>query len=140
MKKHYYIKGIKLLNRYGSLIFCENCKRILGSINRLGYRYINLSLTCKCDVFCNVEIAKTVNTSDPFERVERMPMSKNGINICKKCGTPLFGIIDDRVKNYSFYVECSCGEKYDLMPSFPSRLGKTLEEIKNKKISERSKE
>ncbi len=130
MKKHYFVKGLRTLSKYGSLIFCENCERVIGSINEQGYRYINLNLTCKCGVFCSLEMAKKLNTSDADDVQDRMPSSKDGIMVCKRCGMPMFGIIDDRIKSYSFFIECDCGEKYDLIPTFPVRLGETLKTIK----------
>ncbi len=130
MKKYSAAKGLKTLSKNGSLIFCENCEKILGSINVQGYRYINLSISCNCDAFGSLEIATAKSTSDPYKNVNRMPRSKNGISVCKKCGKAMFGIIDERVKGYSFYVECTCGEKYDLKSTFSNRLGETLEVIK----------
>ncbi len=130
MKKKYFIKGLKTLNKNGSLIFCENCEKILGSINQRGYRYINLGISCTCDGFGSFEIATAKSTSDPYDMVNNMPKTENGIAVCQKCGTHMFGIIDKRVKSYSFYVECVCGAKYDLRSTFPDRLGETLDNIK----------
>ncbi len=132
MKRSYRAKALRTLTKTGSLVFCENCKRILGSINEKGYRYINLSINCNCDCdeMGSLEIVTEASTSDLYEAVNRMPKSKNGLAVCGKCGMPMFGIIDDRVKGYSFYVECVCGEKYDLKSTFPQRLGETLDTIK----------
>ncbi len=132
MKKRYNIKGLKTLKKSGSLIFCDKCDTILGSINEKGYRYINLGISCGCevDMLASLEITLPESTSNPYEPVYRMPKMEKGIAVCEKCGTPMFGIIDDRVENYSFYVECVCGEKYDLRSTFPNRLGETLEQIK----------
>ncbi len=130
MKKYHYVKGLRTLSKNGSLIFCENCEKIVGSINQQGYRYINLGISCSCGEFGSLEIAKTDSTADPYDSVDRMPKTEKGIAVCKKCGMPLFGVIDGRVKSYSFYVECVCGEKYDLKSTFPDRLGATLESIK----------
>ncbi|MBR5155595.1 MAG: hypothetical protein IKW62_03805 [Clostridia bacterium] len=132
MKKVYNANGLKTLSPNGSLVFCKNCEKIVASINKQGYRYINLSITCSCGSFGNLEIAKETSTSDPYEVINRMPKAKNGLAVCGVCNVPMFGVIDERVKNYSFYVECVCGKKYDLKPSFPKRLGETIEMLKNK--------
>lgn len=132
MKKKYVSSGLRTLSKSGSLIFCDNCEKILGSINKQGYRYINLSLTCSCNYDGILEISREDSTSDPFERVNRMPYEKDGLAVCKKCGNVMFGVIPDRLINYSFYVECTCGEKYDIKPTFGKRLGETLEKINKK--------
>ncbi len=130
MKRLYNAKGLKTLSPSGSLVFCSNCEKIVASINKQGYRYINLSIACSCGSFGTLEIAKDANTSDPYDTVNHMPKSKNKVAVCDVCDTPMFGVIDERVKNYSFYIECVCGEKYDLKSSFPKRLGETLDIIK----------
>ena len=130
MKKSRTIKGLFTLSKRGSLVFCKNCQRIVGSINVKGYRYINLVIDCGCQSLGTLEIVTDKSTSNQYEPINRMPMSKNGVAVCKKCETPIFSVIEERVNNYSFYAECICGEKYDLKPTFPKRLGETLEKIK----------
>ncbi len=130
MKKSCNIKGLMTLTKDGSLIFCKNCERIIGSINEKGYRYINLAIDCGCHSFGTLEFVKAKSTSNQFEAVGCMPTIKNGVAVCSKCGTPIFSVIDERVKGYSFYAECVCGEKYDLKSTFPNRLGETLEVLK----------
>ncbi len=130
MKKLYNANGLRTLSPSGSLVFCEVCGKIVASINRQGYRYINLSINCSCGNFGNLEIVKETSTSDPYKVQGRMPDSKSGLAVCSVCDTRMFGVIDERVKNYSFYAECTCGEKYDLKPNFPKRLGETLDIIK----------
>lgn len=130
MKKSRKIRGLFTLSKSGSLVFCKECKRIVGSINEKGYRYINLVIDCRCQLRGDLEIITEKSTSNQYEAVRHMPMAKNGVAVCKNCGTPMFSVIEERVEGYSFYVECICGEKYDLKPTFPKRLGETLEKIK----------
>ncbi len=132
MKKLYKANGLKTLSRGGSLVFCKNCEKIVASINKQGYRYINLSIVCSCGSFGSLEIAKETSTSNPYDAVNRMPNEKQGLAFCNACDVPMFGVVGERVKSYSFYVECVCGEKYDLKSGFPKRLGETMEMLKNK--------
>lgn len=137
MDKLYRIGGLRLLTRSGSLIFCDNCEKIVGSINRQGYRYLNLSIVCTCGNCGSIEISRPGNTSDPFERINKMPDSREGIAVCKNCKMPIFGVISDRVRTYSFYVECVCGEKYDTKSNFSKRLGETIRLMQIEKIKKR---
>lgn len=126
MIKLYRIQRLHTLSKGGSLVFCGNCKKILGSINKSAYRYINMAINCDCGNNGTIEIAHTDSTSDPREFVKKMPFEKNSVSICKKCNTPLFSVIGSRITSYSFYVECKCGEKYDLESTYSKRLGETL--------------
>lgn len=132
MKKKYTANGLRTLSKSGSLIFCNNCDKIVGSINRQGYRYINLTMTCSCNSAGMLEISRENSTSNPLERINRMPAEKDGLAVCKKCGNVMFGLIQGRVLSYAFYVECTCGEKYDIKPMFGKRLGETLRKINEK--------
>ena len=134
MKTTHTLSGVKLLSKGGSLIFCENCKKIIGSINKNGYRYINISVVCSCGNYGSVEIARPDSTADPFEKVRNIPNEKNGVQVCQNCETPIFGIIASRVRTYSFYAECICGEKYDLKSNSAKRLGETARLLKLKRI------
>ncbi len=121
--------GLHTLSRNGSLIFCDNCEKILGSSNKDAYKYMNVSIVCTCGNYGSIEVAKPENTSDPSKRVNKMPKEKYGVQICKRCGRPLLGVISDRVRAYSFYVECVCGEKYDMKSTFSKRLGETMQKL-----------
>lgn len=120
------------MSRSGGLVFCDTCEKIIASINKQGYRYINLGIVCSCGNYGHLEFIDEESTADPFERVNLMPNEKNGVAICKHCTTPLFGVIDGRVKNYSFYVECICGEKYDTKSNSGKRLGETVKILNSK--------
>ncbi len=134
MKTRVKLHGVKTLTRGGSIIFCESCDKILGSINKESYRYVKMSFICSCANYGNLEFKTRESTSDSYERVGRMPGLKNGVAVCKRCGVQLFNAIPTRVKAYSCYVECKCGEKYDLVPTQDMRLGETIKLYK--KITE----
>lgn len=140
MEKSYRIIGLRLLSKSGGLVFCDNCEKIVGSINKQGYRYLNISISCTCGNHGSLEISKPDNTSDPYERLNQMPMDKNGVEVCKYCKTPMFGVIVDRVRSFSFYSECICGEKYDTKPNFPKRLGETVQLLKIEDLKNKDKE
>ena len=135
MKTTYSLNGLKLLSKGGSLIFCENCKKIVGSLNKSGYRYINISLVCSCGNYGNLEIARPDSEANPSRRVNRMPYEKDSVQLCKNCKTPIFGIIANRVRTYSFFAECICGEKYDQKSNSSRRLGETARLLKLKNIN-----
>ena len=126
MKNVRKIRGVKTLSWTGSLVFCENCKKILGSINAKGYNYINMQFWCTCGNYGCVEVAKK-RFVDISNRINKMPsIRKLNMSCCSKCNTPLFSVSEDRTSNYSFYVECVCGERYDTRGNFDTRLGETL--------------
>lgn len=120
------VNGINSLHPNGSLVFCENCEKILGSINERGYNYINIALVCTCGNYGQIEIIKNGHKNDTTRRVNKMPRTELNINICRKCDRPLFQITEGRVKSYAFYAECVCGERYDRQVMFDKRLGETL--------------
>ena len=134
MKTHVMLHGVRTLTRGGSIIFCEGCEKILGSINKESYRYIRMSFICTCDDRANLEFETKESTANPCETVGRMPDLKNGVAVCKRCGIQLFNVIPTRVKKFSFYAECKCGEKYDMVPNQDRRLGETIKLYK--KITE----
>ncbi len=126
-------KGTRLLSKNSGLMFCENCEKIVGSVNIDGYMYINLSFRCTCENDANIEIIRDKHKNDISQPVNRMPGRDKGRCNCRKCGVSMFSVIEDRVESYSFFVECKCGEKYDTIPTFESRLGETLELYKKAK-------
>ncbi len=134
MKTQVKLLGIRTLVRDGSIIFCRGCERILGSVNRESYKYIGLNISCSCGNYGKLEFKRADSTVDTDEQTGQMPGLKNGVAVCKKCGVQLFNIIPTRVKGYSCYVECKCGEKYDMVPMQDKRLGETIKLYK--KITE----
>lgn len=126
MKTKVKLHGVRTLTRGGSIVFCEGCGQILGSVNRVSYRYIKIGFKCSCGDYGRLEFETRESTSDPYESVGQMPGLKNGVAVCKKCGVQLFNAIPTRLKGYSFYVECKCGEKYDMVPTQDIRLGETI--------------
>ena len=126
MKTQVKLHGVRTLVRDGSIIFCRGCERILGSVNRESYRYIGLNISCSCGNYGKIEFKRADSTVDTNVRMGNMPGLKNGVAVCKKCGVQLFNIIPTRVKAYSCYVECKCGEKYDMVPTQDMRLGETI--------------
>ncbi len=129
------VVGAKLLDKNGSLVFCENCEKIVGSINRIGYRYMKIVFSCTCGTYGNIEIVKVNSRLGDAKQINKMPGISKGVCRCTKCDTPLLSMIDSRVLNYSFFAECVCGEAFDTKPNFNKRLGETLdlfEKWKNK--------
>ncbi len=127
------IKGVHLLQSEGSLIFCDTCEKIIGSINAEGYNYVNLTFLCTCDNCGRIEIIKGGRKEICDTDVHKMPSEKRiGMLYCEDCNTPLLSMIEGRTKNYSFVIECVCGEKYDRKPKFEKRFGELIELYKNK--------
>ena len=120
------VVGARLLAPNGGLVFCDTCEKIVGSINAVGYKYLNLFFLCTCGNFGSVEIISGGNKNDITNHLNRMPKERNGVCMCKRCEKPLLSMIDERLRNYSFYIQCRCGEKYDTKPNFNKRLGETL--------------
>ncbi len=114
-------------------MFCGNCEKIVGSINALGYGRIMLVFSCTCGNYGRIEISRNKTRYNPGERVDRMPAIRNEVCTCKACDKELFSVIESRVENFSFFVECKCGEKYDTKPNFNKRLGETLRLFKQTK-------
>ena len=139
MKTTYRLSGVKLLAKGGSLIFCENCQKIVGSINKSGYRYIALEADCCCGNRWSIEIARPDSSVNPLKRLNRMTDRKDGVHICKKCGEPIFGIVASQVGIYSFYTQCVCGEKYDSKSNSFKRLEETARILKLRSISQSDK-
>ncbi len=128
------IKAAHMLHPNGSLVFCDGCEKIVGSINEFGYRYINLKFICNCGNCGKIEITKKGHSGEPEMAVNKMPrVSRIKLFSCVKCRKPLFSMIDGRTRTYSFYAECMCGKRYDTKPNFDKRLGETLKIYKNQK-------
>ncbi len=122
------------MSKGGSLIFCENCQKIIGSINKSGYRYIAIEADCLCGNRWSLEIARPDSTVSSLKRLGCMTDKKNGVHICKKCQMPIFGIVSSQVSTYSFYAECICGEKYDAKNKAFKRLEETARLLKLRSI------
>ena len=128
------VVGARLLAPNGGLMFCDNCEKIVGNINPLNYDFLMLVFSCTCGSYGCVEISRNKTRYNTEKKANKMPLMQKDICCCSKCKEPLFGMIEDRIDNYSFYVECKCGEKYDVKPGFSKRLGETLKmymEVKN---------
>lgn len=127
--------GAYLLAKNGGLLFCSACQKIVGSVNRDGYRFIRISFVCTC----NADEMRFIEISRGDEYIERgtakrkMPTAEDGVYLCKKCRTPMFSMIENRVHTYVFAVRCQCGEDYDMKTQFGKRLGETVKLLKNRK-------
>lgn len=132
MKRLYNCEGLHTLAKKGSLVFCNECNRIIASINKQGYREISIRIRCICSNYGKLEISRMDSIYDLCPNEDYTPLSKDGVMLCRKCKNPLFGIIDERVYAYHFDVECICGARYSKKPIFENRLGETLKLIKNK--------
>ncbi len=115
------------------MVFCDNCEKIVGSINKAGYRYLNIAFICTCGNFGSIEVIRDGHYNDITKQICNTPKTKMGVYCCTKCDMPLISMIDERVQNYSFYTECVCGERFDTKPAFDKRLGETLKAIKKLK-------
>ena len=127
------IDGARFLSNGGSLIFCENCGKIVGSVNKYGYKYLYLLFVCTCGYKGEIEVIRDGHFNDYKKLINKAPKTKLGVFICNKCDTPLISMIDERVQSYTYYTECICGEKFDAKPKFNERLGETLKAYKKMK-------
>ncbi|MBE7023402.1 MAG: hypothetical protein IJ285_00210 [Clostridia bacterium] len=128
------VSGARLLHANGSMVFCENCEKVVGSINQMSYKYINLIFLCTCGNCGRIEISRGKNKNDISVQLNKMPsIRRKGVCCCTKCDTPLFSTVENALQNYFFFVECNCGEKYDTKPTFDKRLGETMELYKKLK-------
>ena len=121
MRRKYNIFGLVIPAKNGGLMFCDKCEQIVGSINVKGYRFLSFSLTCTC--------------SNIAMKYKRKPHLKNNLMSCVDCGTPIFGIIEERVEKFSFKTECICGAKYDTKARTNRRLEETAMFLKYKNRS-----
>ena len=126
-------RGLWALSKSGGLVFCKNCDKIVGSINKHGYKSLSISLICTCGCYGSAEIVSGGSLTDFAQNVDRTPDFKDSVLTCKECGTPIFGILENRVENYSFFAECVCGAKYDTKPQNHKRLGETAKLLKQNK-------
>ena len=128
MKYIHFLHNLHTLKKGGSLVFCSICEKIIASINQDSYKYIKLDIDCSCGNHGSLEFSSTRLLPD-FDSIKQMPYEKDGLAICKNCKTKMFGVIPHRTSNYSFYIECKCGEKYNIKPTFEKRLGETLKQL-----------
>lgn len=135
MRKKYNIFGLVIPAKTGGLVFCNNCEQIVGSINLKGYRFLSFNLTCTCCNQGQFEIVCKNSAFDVTKPPKRKPHLKNNLMSCKDCQTPIFGIIEERVKNFSFKAECACGAKYDTKARENRRLEETAMFLKYKNRS-----
>jgi len=120
------VVGARLLRANGGLVYCDNCEKIVGSINDTGYNFMMLVFCCTCGNYGCIEISRNKMRYNSDFRVNNVPKTKRVICSCVACDENLFSIFEDRIENYSFFVECRCGEQYDIKPNFEKRLGETL--------------
>lgn len=132
-KERYSILGLLAPSKTGGLLYCKLCEKIVGSINKSSYRFLKINLICTCGNYGMIEIAHKTADSDIYSFANKMPDFKNNLASCKKCGIPIFGVVEERVGNYSFYAECKCGARYDTRPTEHKRLGETAMRLKYEK-------
>ena len=135
MRRKYNIFGLVIPAKNGGLMFCDKCEKIVGSINAKGYRFLSFSLTCTCSNECQLELIRKSSTFDIAMKYKRKPHIKNNLMSCVDCGTPIFGIIEERVEKFSFNAECICGAKYDTKARTNRRLEETVLFLKYKNRS-----
>lgn len=123
-----------MLSANGGWVFCGNCEKIVGSINASAYNFITLIFCCTCGNYGCIEISRGKMRYNAEMRSNKMPSLKRGVCCCSMCDEKLFSILEGKTETYSFFVECKCGEKYDVKPNFEKRLGETL------KLFEKAKE
>lgn len=123
------LNGTHLYRKNGSLIFCDGCNRIIGSLNGSGYKNINLGFICKCnpDKLRRIEILRDESRSDTVKGVLK---SRNGKFVCTECGMPLLSIAEERVMACVFDVKCCCGADYGSKNFQKNRLDETVERLK----------
>ena len=128
MKNSHFLHNLHTLKKSGSLVYCNLCGKIIASINKDSYKYIKLDIDCSCGNHGSLEFSHS-RLRPNFDSIKRMPYEKNGIAICKSCKTEMFGVISYRTNNYAFCIECKCGEKYNIKPTFEKRLGEILKQL-----------
>ncbi len=92
----------------GGLIYCANCRHILGYLNAEGYQGLQMVLRCRCGQVCYLK-TDLENLSDKATRM--LPVTKRGFS-CEECGLPLFSLRKDFVSDFTFRVSCCCGTGY----------------------------
>lgn len=116
------------MKRKGGLVRCAQCGHIMVYINSKNCTDLYMQLFCVCDSCGCVDIIRR-KTDNGFKSAERTPGFVDRIYVCEDCGKPLFSIVPDRLKNFSFSVRCTCGSEYGMRDGFCKRLGETLDRI-----------
>lgn len=92
----------------GGLIYCSNCRYILGYLNAEGYQDIRIILRCRCG---QIGYIKTVPQKAVHGTVHLLRAAKQEFQ-CEECGLPLFSLRKNFVSGFTFQITCRCGKNY----------------------------
>lgn len=126
------LSGAHLYRKNGSLIFCDGCDLIIGSLNESGYKNINLGFICRCnpDRLRRIEILRDKDHGNGRKGVLK---KRNGKFECTECGMPLLSIAEERIMACVFDVRCRCGADYGSKNFQKNRLDETVERLKKER-------
>jgi hypothetical protein len=100
----------RLLKNYGSWMYCDNCSKTIGYLCYTTYDYFRFSFTCTCDCRGSFELgeksgSKIIVGNDLLLKGKRL--------CCSFDEAPLFSVVDNNLKEYSFEVVCNkCFRNY----------------------------
>lgn len=92
----------------GGLIYCSNCRYILGYLNAEGYQNIQMILRCRCGQTGYIKTIPAIPTRGAVHMLRAVKQEFQ----CKKCGLPLFSLRKDFVTHFTFNLTCRCGLCY----------------------------
>lgn len=103
----------KLLNNYGSWIYCSSCEQTIGYLCYVTYHSVMLKYTCKCGNKGSIHIEKE-------DKIEPVPSSKSLITIknrlcCPEDHSPLITILTQKLEHTACRIVCqNCSHEYNI--------------------------
>lgn len=101
----------RLAANYGGWMYCDSCNQNIGYLCYVTYDKFELDYTCNCGskgrAFLDFEDSKEGTLDD-----KDLVLVKNRL-CCPNDESPLFTVLDNKLKNYSYRVTCKgCSKEF----------------------------
>lgn len=104
--------NMRLAANYGGWIYCDNCQTNIGYLCYVTYDKFQLNFTCNCGEqgSCLLEFKETAQQ----EKSDKAFLTIKNRCCCPNDESPLFTILDQKLKSYKVIVSCAnCEETFE---------------------------
>lgn len=102
----------RLATNYGGWMYCDTCGNNIGYICYVTYDELKFDYVCDCGNKGSIHI-NFEDSKDGIKNDAEMSLVKNRF-CCPKDESPLITILDQKLKNYSLFIQCkACNYIYE---------------------------
>ena len=106
------LSNCRLLKNYGSWLYCSACNKTVAYLCYTGYKWIEIKFECSCGSQGKIQLFESGFEPIPSQSTAKLNFVKNRY-CCPKDNTAFFSIVNERVKNLIYEVQClECSTSY----------------------------